>query len=1156
MGEQSGVVGKRDWAKYSKGTAMQCLKGFRCLRLFLILILLSTAVFECIISFSWYSDRIVLADIEWQEWVVDASGPFSEVSMAIDQSDRFHMAYCGEGQDLFYATGIGDLWKTELVATGTVSDPSIAIDRSGNPAISFHEERGVLSQSIRLARYDGTAWNIQTVDSSGWVGTHNSLAFSGGNTPTMSYYEYFPSTYDLKFAFWNGSNWSVDTIDEKGKVGRFTSLVYDSSGTPGISYFDETNGDLRYAYWEEPSWVTGIVDDTGSVGKYSSLAFTRNDVPCISYYDETNGDLKYAQWNGMSWRVSTVDSGEKVGQYTSLAFDNQGQPCISYYDAGNNDLKYAQLDGNRWIISTVVSEGTVGKHSSIVFDSRDRPAISYIDDSKNSIKLAISTINHPPSAPTNVSPEHGARDVGLVPILVSSGFSDPDDDDTHRASQWQVGEGLDGFDDPVYDSGTDTVHLEEITLPEETLIHSSAFYWRVRHQDDGKEWSDYSPATSFSTISTKTPDRPKNILPEDGAEDISLMPVLRSSQFSDPESGDTHRSSQWLIATSSQGFDAPVFDSEADTSNLTEITIPAETLNQNSIYYWRVRHQDDKFVWSQYSKVTSFTTRFNNIPNQPYNVAPPNDDIDVKIPVTLISSDFSDDDEGDSHSGSQWQITDTPGDYDDPIMDTGTDYAHILRITLSQGVLESETVYYWRVRHRDSGGMWSPYSMETTFKTRSNSPPYRPSNISPFDGATNIELEPTLACSVFSDPDSDDVHLSAQWQITETKGRYGAPVFQSYRDTPSLTEVLLPSGILEPNTTYYWRVRYQDYSGVWSEYSHETSFLTVSEQIGSGDSLGASYRGIKAFSNGGDTGTVKGAYQSTEYVKRFYRDAMQMDTDEWPDIAGDYYDSSIDLGLLPCPNSCSIAPLPDDIICIQGPDYSHVAIVVEVGRTYVNIIDQNRDRNSNYLTLPREANIISIPSNSKMPMGSMVKGWLRMSRDGGVVTTLQGSGELRIYDSSERLTGSVGGKAIVEIPYSTTDDSTIVVLPLSNSYRYDIVGIEEGAYDFMISAVRNQQEIGFTAVDIPISENGLHRYSIDWDTVARGDRGISISIDSEDDGVFEVDFTSDYQFTRDQFQSAMSQDDVAGIPLWMWIGGAGVILLLVCILPWRRVLRR
>ena len=107
-----------------------------------------------------------------------------------------------------------------------------------------------------------------------------------------------------------------------------------------------------------------------------------------------------------------------------------------------------------------------------------------------------------------------------------------------------------------------------------------------------------------------------------------------------------------------------------------------------------------------------------------------------------------------------------------------------------------------------------------------NNPPDQPTNISPADGATGISVTPTLQSSAFSDSDPDGAHQASQWQITTTSGDYSSPVFDSGADSSNLTQITLSSGVLDGNTTYYWRVRHQDNHGAWSDWSSETSFTT------------------------------------------------------------------------------------------------------------------------------------------------------------------------------------------------------------------------------------------------------------------------------------------------------------------------------------------
>lgn len=144
-------------------------------------------------------------------------------------------------------------------------------------------------------------------------------------------------------------------------------------------------------------------------------------------------------------------------------------------------------------------------------------------------------------------------------------------------------------------------------------------------------------------------------------------------------------------------------------------------------------------------------------PNRPVNILPADMQIDVATNPILESSSFSDPDIGDTHVQSQWQVTDVPGDFSSPFYDSGpisdlTD--HTVAVTLS-----NSTMFFWRVRYRDSNGVWSEYSVETSFITVSSSEPQ------------SLVLHPTNGAAV--DPINDpftiwgcpDVPNDPNWEV-------------------------------------------------------------------------------------------------------------------------------------------------------------------------------------------------------------------------------------------------------------------------------------------------------------------------------------------------------------------------------------------------------
>jgi len=115
------------------------------------------------------------------------------------------------------------------------------------------------------------------------------------------------------------------------------------------------------------------------------------------------------------------------------------------------------------------------------------------------IKLTWFETNQSPNTPTNIAPADGEFNVFLTSTLQSSIFSDPDNGDTHQASQWQITTTSGNYSNPVYDSGVDTGNKISISIPAGILNNSTTYYWHVRHQDNNSTWSNYSIETSFTT---------------------------------------------------------------------------------------------------------------------------------------------------------------------------------------------------------------------------------------------------------------------------------------------------------------------------------------------------------------------------------------------------------------------------------------------------------------------------------------------------------------------------------------------------------------------------------------------------------------------------------------------------------------------------------
>ncbi|MCM8764496.1 MAG: hypothetical protein NC830_03950, partial [Candidatus Omnitrophica bacterium] len=214
---------------------------------------------------------------------------------------------------------------------------------------------------------------------------------------------------------------------------------------------------------------------------------------------------------------------------------------------------------------------------------------------------------YPPLKPTNVSPENGMTGVNpLSYVLQSSPFNPGQGSNVHKSSQWRIWKDGETEETFTWDSETDAINLTSVSTPV-WLEGSTKYWWKVRHQNGDNVWSDWSDATYFTTAQggITPPGKPINQLPEDGQTDVPLPVILTGSQFS-PGTSTEHVASQWQVYPDTKTIN-PVFDSKRDVNNLTSIT--ATGLSYNTQYLWRVRYQDSNGAWSQWSDLTSFTTK-------------------------------------------------------------------------------------------------------------------------------------------------------------------------------------------------------------------------------------------------------------------------------------------------------------------------------------------------------------------------------------------------------------------------------------------------------------------------------------------------------------------------------------------------------------------
>ena len=723
-----------------------------------------------------------------------------------------------------YAQKIGASGKTQWTANG-VAISKAASDQTSVTAVGDTDGGSIIAwQDERNDSYDIYAQRVDSSCTLLW-------AASGVTICTAAGHQISPAIVD------DGSGGAIIAWQDGRSETNYD--VYGQRVNPAGAMQWTTNGVPICAAAEDQSSLSAISD--GSGGAIITWQDARGSINYDIYgqqVDSTGG----TQWTTNGAPICTAPEDQRAPIVVS---DSSHGAIVAWRDArsGSNYDIYGQsvdLAGSaQWTVNGIpictaaqdqgcLSAASDGSGGAIVTwqDSRNPTEDIYAQRVQASGALSL-----PPNQPSNLSPADREEGVSLTPTLKSSAFSPAEPGDIHAASQWRMTTTAGEYSTPVFDSGPDSFGLLQMTIDSGRLNGNSTYYWQVRHQGNNGLWSLWSMETSF-TARNRLPNQPDGVSPEDGASGIGLTPTLQSSAFSDPDVGDTHAASQWRITTTPGDYSTPTFLSPELTSNLIQVTVDSGRLAGNTTYYWQVRHQDSQGSWSAWSEEKAFTT-LNRPPDRPAAVEPPAGTTGTSLSPTLESSAFSDPDRGDTHAASQWQITANVGDYGSPVFDN----AHAAGSSLTSIVvyscnLNSSTTYYWHIRYQDNHGTWSDWSEESSFTTQSsppatagNHPPDQPVCVAPKDDARNVSITPTLESSAFHDPDIGDSQAASQWQITITASDYQDPLVDRLE---SLNSIAIPADTLSPDTTYYWRVRYLDDHGAWSEWSEESSFTTRS----------------------------------------------------------------------------------------------------------------------------------------------------------------------------------------------------------------------------------------------------------------------------------------------------------------------------------------
>jgi len=393
------------------------------------------------------------------------------------------------------------------------------------------------------------------------------------------------------------------------------------------------------------------------------------------------------------------------------------------------------------------------------------------------------TIESVPPAPLLLTPADNATAVALTPTF-----------------SWNVTERATSYTLQISESSTfstSTVNKPGIfstTYSGTELENGKTYYWRVRAENTGGS----GPWSESRVFTTQYLPAAKVVLsnPADAAKNVAVSTML---SWNAAENALTYQ----LQVSIESGFTTTIIDED----DIAVHTWAASSLENNTVYYWRVRgiNPDGEGAWST---VRSFTT-IASIPGAPSLIAPANEATSVPVTPKLVWSKLE------GALSYNLQLSKSPVFEGFVVNQTG-----ITDTLLAVSALLNKTTYYWRVAAVNEGGT-GPWSSPATFITVIAAPgTVLP--LTPVEAAERVQTSTKFVWAKLNDAISYRLAVA-----TDT-------AFENMvRDTGGVTDTTLTVKGLKNETKYYWRINALNAggNGPWCARRSFTTIMAVPDTV-------------------------------------------------------------------------------------------------------------------------------------------------------------------------------------------------------------------------------------------------------------------------------------------------------------------------------------
>lgn len=352
------------------------------------------------------------------------------------------------------------------------------------------------------------------------------------------------------------------------------------------------------------------------------------------------------------------------------------------------------------------------------------------------------------------------------------------------------------------DAGFTSIVTRDSTLTDTAksvtgLNNITDYYWRVKAKSVAG-WGTFCTGWKFTTI-VPVPNAPALVSPLNNSLNnlLNLNLVWNKTQYAAEYN---------VVVSTNVGFTNIILNDSTLTDSVKAIT----GLTNGTIYYWKVRAKDVA-GWGSFSSVYNFTTlgapstvvlaspsnnAVNQLTNLSFNWFKANDNVPAYDPkaITNYWFDIASDSLFANIVARDSSLTDTTKSI------TGLNYL---------------TGYFWRVKAKNPTG-WGVFS--SAWKLTTVPPaPVAPTLLTPANSSVDLSVTPVL--------DWNEVTYAASYRVQiSTNASFTTTVYDSAGIT--LSTITIPSGKLNTNAQYYWRVSAANISGT-SAYSAVWNFTTA-----------------------------------------------------------------------------------------------------------------------------------------------------------------------------------------------------------------------------------------------------------------------------------------------------------------------------------------